>query len=101
MNVDGQTAPSRVTGFASAVLLVLLLATSGWPDASPQAAVEQQVTSSEVAPARGAFRKIEREERARFVAVCFEVEPPRVAPRQARVDSWGLPPPRAPASARS
>ena len=101
MNVEGQTAPSRVTGFASAVLLVLLLATSGWPDASPQAAAEQQVTSVEVAPTCGVFRKVEREDCARFVTVRREVEAPRVAPRHKRVDSWGLPPPRAPSSARS
>ena len=101
MIVAGQTTPSRVTGFASAVLLVLLLATSGWPDASPQAAVEQQITSTEIAPTCGVLRKIEREDCARFVNVRREVEVPRVAPRHTRVDSWGLPPPRAPSSARS
>lgn len=100
MNCDGQTAPSRMTGFASAVLLVLLLATSGWPDAPPRANAEQQIASTEVSQPRGAFRKVERAECARLVTVCLEVEAPRVAPRQARVDSWGLPPPRAPARAR-
>ena len=101
MNIAAPTPPSRVTGFASAVLLVLLLGTSGWPGASPEASVEQQVACAAVAPSVRAFCLVEPEDDASAPAIGDESGLPRVAPRCARVDSWGLPPARAPTSARS
>ena len=86
----------RATGFVSAVLLVVLLATSGWPGESHALVDNTCVTSCEGSPA---------EVRRTVVGSgCVVVVPvaavhrdlSRVLPRHRRVDSWGLPPPRAP-----
>lgn len=86
----------RATGFVSAVLLVVLLATSGWPCESHALVDNTYVTSCESSQA----------EVGRVVAgirpcavpdvVRVRAELPRVLPRTKRVDSWGLPPARAP-----
>ena len=100
MSAASQTTPSRVTGVASAVLLVLLLATSGWPADAPRIADEQQVACCEVVRLNVWCNAAESEERASGATVAIVAGAPRIAPRCARVDSWGLPPPRAPTSAR-
>ena len=46
------------------------------------------------------FAVAEPEARAFAIASGRDARRPRVAPRPARVDSWGLPPARAPTSAR-
>ena len=91
---------ARVAVFASAVLLVVLLATSGWPVDAPQLREEQQVSCCEVVAEHRSFPADESEECACQVAQVRAATPPRVAPRCARVDSWGLPPPRAPTHGR-
>ncbi|MGC6487328.1 MAG: hypothetical protein ACON4Z_06765, partial [Planctomycetota bacterium] len=67
MTAGSQAPTARVTGFASAVLLVLLLATSGWPaDASPPR--DERPVACCVAPRRAVvFAVVEPE--ARDVAV--------------------------------
>ena len=100
MTAGSQAPSARVTGFASAVLLVLLLTTSGWPVDSTHSREEQPVACC-VAPSQTVvFAIAEPEARVFAVAVGREARCPRVAPRPARVDSWGLPPARAPTAAR-
>ena len=86
----------RATGFASAVLLVVLLATSGWPGESQALVDNTQVAScessqTEVGRVVAGIRPCAVQEVVRVRA-----ELPRVPPRAKRVDSWGLPPARAP-----
>ena len=92
---------TRATGFVSAVLLVVLLATTGWPVDAPHLGDEQQVACCEAPRANAAFRVLEPEAVAGAADATAEVAPPRILPRTRRVDSWGLPPPRAPTNARS
>ena len=101
MSAASQPTPSRVTGVASAVLLVLLLATSGWPADAPRMAEEQQVACCEVVRLNVWSSVTESEERGSAAVVSVAAIAPRVAPRCARVDSWGLPPPRAPTNQRA
>lgn|GEM_PF-2789979 len=100
MSAACQMQAARVTGFASAVLLVLLLATSGWPADVQQVREEQKVACCDVQKASAAFCAAEPEDRALATAVGGETQVVRVAPRYARVDSWGLPAPRAPTNTR-
>ena len=86
----------RATGFVSAVLLVVLLATTGWPSEAHPLVDNTYVTSCE-----GAKVEVSRVARSSGVCVLPQIvlirsALPRVRPRQHRVDSWGLPPPRAP-----
>jgi hypothetical protein len=90
----------RATGFVSAVLLVVLLATTGLPVDAQHLGDEQQVACCVVQRTHSAFRPREPEDLAGADTATIEVAPPRVAPRTARVDSWGLPPPRAPTNRR-
>ncbi|MGK0202326.1 MAG: hypothetical protein ACI89X_001792 [Planctomycetota bacterium] len=86
----------RATGFASAVLLVVLLATSGWPCEAHALVDNTYVTScessqTEVGRVVAGSRPCADPE---VVRVCAQL--PRVRSRAQRVDSWGLPPARAP-----
>lgn len=86
----------RATGFVSAVLLVVLLATTGLPVDAQQLGDEQQIACCEVQRAHAAFCAREPEALGGVEVATVEVAPPRVPPRTARVDSWGLLPARAP-----
>ncbi len=93
-------AHARATGFASAVLLVVLLATTGWPVEAQRSAEPQQVSCCEVQRAQAAARRREPAARGeRHSTTCARPQL-RVASRAARVDSWGLPPARAPTRGR-
>jgi len=87
---------TRATSFVSAVLLVVLLATSGWPGETQPLVDNTHVTSCETSVAAVGHAAIQKDarwsEQADNQIVCV----PRVRPRHSRVDSWGLPPPRAP-----
>ena len=97
---DGVTVSTtvRAAGFVSAVLLVVLLSTSGWPDESTQLAARVQVSSCESCACESIG--VSRHKAALLLPVQADVrvELPRVVSRQRRVDRWGLPPPRAPAA---
>ncbi|MGK0157085.1 MAG: hypothetical protein ACI9SE_004061 [Neolewinella sp.] len=85
----------RATGFVSAVLLVLL-ATSGWPCEAHALVDNTHVTSCESSQAEvgrvvAGSRPCAVQEMVRVAA-----QLPRVRSRAQRVDSWGLPPARAP-----
>jgi len=100
MTAGSQAPSARVTGVASAVLLVLLLATSGWP-AEATAPREEQPVACCVATRHAVDFSIAAPAPRDFGGtVDRDARRPRVAPRPARVDSWGLPPARAPTSAR-
>ena len=87
---------ARATGFASAVLLVVLLATSGWPGEIQPPVDNSHVTSCEPCAAVVGRSAATKDQRWSVVVADVSVSLPRVLPRQRRVDSWGLPPPRAP-----
>lgn len=89
-------AGTRATGFASAVLLVVLLATSGWPGGTQQLVDNTHVTSCEASTAVVGLATTTKDPRWSDIVATVRVDLPRVPPRHSRVDSWGLPPPRAP-----
>lgn len=101
MTAGSQAPTGRVIGFASAVLLVLLLATSGWPQGSTPPPEAPPVACSVAQHPAVAFAAAEPQAPAFSIASDREARRPRVAPRPARVDSWGLPRARAPTSARA
>ena len=87
----------RANGFVSAVLLVLLLATAGWPVDTATPVAGEHVACQVVGSARHVARAEESAERAaKPRASANTAARPRPLPRQRRVDSYGLPPPRAP-----
>lgn len=88
--------PARATGFVSAVLLVVLLATTGWPPEARPFVEGAHATSCEprLTQAAGSFQQSDT--RLELQSTAVTVALPRMLPRQQRVDSWGLPPPRAP-----
>lgn len=87
---------NRATSFVSAVLLVVLLATSGWPGETQPLVDNTHVTSCEASVAAAGHKAIQKDARWSEETDVEFVSEPRVAPRHSRVDSWGLPPPRAP-----
>lgn len=87
---------ARATGFVSAVLLVVLLATSGWPGETQPLVDNTHVTSCEANAAVVGLAAITKDLRWSEAVAGVRVDLPRVPPRHRRVDSWGLPPPRAP-----
>ena len=101
MTAGSQAPTGRVIGFASAVLLVLLLATSGWPQGSTPPPEAPPVACSVAQHPAVVFAAAEPQAPAFSIASGREARRPRVAPRPARVDSWGLPRARAPTSARA
>ena len=87
---------SRATSVVSAVLLVVLLATTGWPEQSQRLRDEHQVACCEERRAGFTRRADEPDARAPSTVATVAVATPWMPPRTRRVDSWGLPPPRAP-----
>lgn len=86
----------RATGFVSAVLLVVLLATSGWPCGAHALVDNTYVTSCESSQTE-LGRVVAGSQPCVVHEVVREVvQLPRVRSRAQRVDSWGLPPARAP-----
>ncbi|MFK7740654.1 MAG: hypothetical protein AB8H80_10050 [Planctomycetota bacterium] len=102
-----QTAHAVLAGSAGSfvsVLLAVLLAAGGWPNSAQRYAQSAQVERCErgggEAPqlAHAAIAR-EMQRRQPVAAACIRVRALRVArvlPRTRRVDSYGLPPPRAP-----
>lgn len=85
----------RASGIA-AVLLVVLLATSGWPSEAQTLVDNTQVTSCESTKAE-VGRVASGSSPCVFAEVVrLRTDAPRVRPRAQRVDSWGRPPARAP-----
>lgn len=90
-------------GIVSAVLLVVLLAATGWPRDDERLAAVAQVAACDVA-SHGGFGErcaLARELAARPLGCWYARHAlcaPRVPSRARRVDSGGLPPPRAPTS---
>jgi len=91
-----RVAGARAAGFVSAVLVVVLLATSGWPAEIRPPVENAHVTSCESCATIVGRLTTTRDPRGREPVADVCVDLPRVLPRQRRVDSWGLPPPRAP-----
>lgn len=89
---------ARAVGFVSAVLLVVLLSTTGWPSESSQLIDHVHVTSSESGNCEAVGASCRKQILLRPAQADIRVVLPRVVPWQRRVDSWGLPPPRAPAA---
>ena len=86
----------RATGFVSAVLLVVLLATSGWPCETHTLVDNTHVTCCESSQAEVGHVVAGSSPCVVSEVVRVRAELPRVRPRAQRVDSWGLPPARAP-----
>ena len=89
-------ASPRATGFVSAVLLVVLLATSGWPCESHVLVDNTYVTSCESRQGEVGCVIAGSRPCAVYEVVRVAIQLPRVRSRAQRVDSWGLPPARAP-----
>ena len=86
----------RATGFVSAVLLVVLLATSGWPCETHTLVDNTHVTSCESSQTEVGRVVVGVRPCTVAEVVRVRAELPRILPRAKRVDSWGLPPARAP-----
>lgn len=84
------------TGFASAVLLVVLLATCGWPSESHRLVDNTYVSSCEFSQVEVYGVVVGNCSISVELVIDSHVALPRVLPRPCRVDSWGLPPARAP-----
>ena len=95
-----ERSPPRATGFASAVLLVVLLATTGLPVEAARRVEAQQVTCCMEPRGQSAARRGEPATRLPPPSCVPCLPAPRVAPRAARVESWGRPPARAPTARR-
>lgn len=93
----GAEARGRALGIVSAVLLLVLLATSGLPAEARCARDLDQVTACESTGAVAAARAAERAELQLCAGNGAATRArPRPLQRQRRVDCRGLPPPRAP-----
>ena len=89
----------RATGFVSAVRLVVLLATTGWPAEARQLLEGDRVACCDAQRVASVHRSVERREQQRRPAHAAIAAPlPRVPHRMRRIDCGGLPPPRAPTS---
>ena len=96
MSRDDHESVARRSGLVSAVLLVVLLAATGLPAEHRHLVDDTFVTSCEVRPAVAPRPAPGEFGAARVCRAPQTNARPRALPRTRRVDSRGLPPPRAP-----
>lgn len=98
-------APATANGFVSAVLLCVLFATSGWPDSVEPFVEGVRVVRCEQRAACAAERAAVARDLLLRAPIEARVETraarPHVAPPTRRIETGGLPPPRAPTGARA